>query len=440
MRRLTILIAAFLAFAGVCNAEMIMVQGHPRPRLTWQALTYNPTTYALELQSLGVGTPTLTRTTTQYCLDGVTGYYVAATANNPCWHGARYSGPTTGSPVAYADDGAGNLLATVPRLQVDQALTQSILQNRDFNVTWTKSATPPVLTTAAGIDGDSTHYISVSDNEVGAITNVSQVVYCTAGQNRVAKIRIKKDTDETRFPDFDIGGYALRVNTKTGAIADRTVSLKVASAIQEEQAGWWTLYMEASTDVTATKLAYITPAVTNAWATPTNAAAVGTVLIGSYEMYLNKTIAQVRGAGPIFTTTAAVTTGAQTGPLFDSSNISAASGLIVFNASTEGANNLLDAFATHDGTNFIFTDGTTADSTAASVSAIHKYAIWWHGAWKGKCIDGTCTADSAYDGGLLTGSLDAFRTAAYMGKINSIRGYNKGGILSYPILGRQLTQ
>ena len=160
-------------------------------------------------------------------------------------------------------------------------------------------------------------------------------------------------------------------------------------------------------------------------------AATGSAIYGNFGIFTGKVLADVRGTGPIFTTTASVSTGAQTGPTYDSANISDSSGAISFTAKTQCAGNLLATFAQHDGTNYLITDGTTSDTSAIATNTRFKGGLWWHGSEMGLCINGVCNAAIAYDGTILSGNLDLLQSATCAGEIREIKGYANGDAFTY---------
>ena len=439
MRRVILSLLAVLLSAQCAIAvdfHAVIARKNSGPRLTWTALGYNSSTYAMELQSTGTGTPTLSRTTTQYCLDGVTGYYVAATANNPCWKGARYSGG-----VAYADNGSGVLLSPLPLLQVDPALTNSLFHSSNLTG-WTQSGTSVSAYNAVGLTGSANTATTLTDDNASSheyVQKTSIGIDTNTNYNTLV-VYTKKDSDQTRFPfvGFHLGGTILsgyQFNTQTGAITtDSAVTNDANSSASSESVGlFWKFMISTKNDGTKNYCdVYVMPARASVFGTAAMAT-IGSAVYGNIELHKNKTIAQVRGTGPIFTTTGAVTTGAQTGPTWDSGSISDTSGLITFRASTEGANNFLSTFAGHDGSNVQIADGTTTDTAVAAVSTTHKIGVWWHTVTNnmGICLNGTCNAAVAYDGTILSGNLDAIRSAAYSGQIGYIQGYQGGNATSY---------
>lgn len=255
---------------GGMIADMIMNSG---PRLVWQALTYDPTTYEMELQSTGTGTPTLTRTTTQYVLDNA-GVYQAISANQPAWYGARYSGG-----VAYADDGAGNLLSPLPLLQVDPALTNSLTYSRDLtNAAWTATNMTTAYTSAGltGAANTATRLTATADNA----TIIRAAATSAASGTHASKLYLKRITGTgTISITLDNGSTWTDVTSSVGATWSEVIDDQ--AALTDPQVG---IKLGTNTDA---------------------------IDVGNAGLFLTKTISQVRGAGPIFTTTAAVTTGAQ---------------------------------------------------------------------------------------------------------------------------------
>lgn len=262
--------------------------------LKFHALAPDPTTYEMTGVLKGVGSMTVARTTMQYVLDA-DGVYQTITANNPAWYGARYSGG-----VAYGDDGAGNLLSPTPMLQVDPALTNSLTYSSDLtNAAWTATNTITAYT-SVGLTG---------------APNAATRLTATAGNATVIRAAATVAASATHATRW----FIKRI-TGTGTIE---LTLDNGSTWQDITADVGAGY----TSIAVEQATLTGPQVGIRLVTSGDAVDVGNV-----GLFTEKTIAQVRGSGPIFTTTAAVSTGAQT-TSFDIANHSDVNGAYYLEAS-----------------------------------------------------------------------------------------------------------
>jgi hypothetical protein len=148
------------------------------------------------------------------------------------------------------------------------------------------------------------------------------------------------------------------------------------------------------------------------------------VVVGNAELYLAKIIAEVRGLGPIFTTTAAVATDAVVS-VHDSANSSDSDSTWYAEVTSEGAQNIIDGFLHITGTDFQLDDGTTITSRPWTVSVLNKVGIVYDTSEMALNVDGSWSADVAYDGAMLDGILDLFRaTSGFAGQIREYQRFD----------------
>lgn len=211
---------------------------------------------------------------------------------------SRYSG------IIYAKDHEGIYR---PFSNVGVEVLNLFPESRDLT-SIDHTGTPIVRYDEVGTEGEPNTASYVEDN-TGTLDYVSQTVSVSVGSEdkdtHVAKFWIKKDSDETRFPAlgfFGNGGFtSAKINTKTGAVIDSTASSKVpASRIESRDEGdWWTLMVEwtdAGASDNITIRAY--PAYSSAWVSASNAASVGSIVMGNMEFHANRDIADVEGLPP----------------------------------------------------------------------------------------------------------------------------------------------
>ena len=184
--------------------------------------------------------------------------------------------------------------------------------SRDLtNAVWAGTATAAY--DQAGLTGEP-NTASLCADSSGSAENLIDFQTIPDDSNvHVARFFVKKDTDQARFPEFDlnfIGGttqyIAFQINTQTGTSAIRTSTGTVANEVTDA-GDWWVVLISVVNNSTGntTLIINIRPAASTSlggW----SAAATGSIIIGNVETYLNSTIAAVRGLGPIFTTSAAI--------------------------------------------------------------------------------------------------------------------------------------
>lgn len=238
----------------------------------------------------------------------------------------------SGSQIVYANangnsvtnnvvtEGLGAPLAELPYLKYQPAATNSLTYSRDMsNAAWQKLGATAAYT-QTGLDG-SPNSASLLTDTGAAYGEVKQLGVAIVADAVTMVFYVQKDLDETRFPEFSISlngtVFAVQFNTRTGAYTFRTGG-GTGLAEVVDCGDWWKLLVYCPRASSTSLNIIIMPAISDVFGS-TNINAAGSFVIGNVELHLNKTIAQVRGLGPIFTTTAAVTTNS-TALSFDGSN------------------------------------------------------------------------------------------------------------------------
>ena len=275
------------------------------------ALTYDPDTYEMVGVLTGTGGLTTTHTSVLYAPD-VDGVYQKFPANAPVWSGGRcvLTG-SAGSDVSavYANDGGGTPLAEVPYLQYYPAATNLQESSNDF-VTgsyWSKANVTPTYDQVGLTGAPNTATLCPASLNTA---NVRGDFTCTS--NGTAVWYMKKTTSAAAFPGvrcfIDASNRAAyTVNTDTGALVARTDAANGGTYSAEiiSVGDWWKILIELSGATRRQEtFPFVNTDASGAW-TGTGS---GSCIIGNCEGHADKTIAQVRGLGPIFTTTAAVST------------------------------------------------------------------------------------------------------------------------------------
>jgi len=208
-------------------------------------------------------------------------------------------------------DGADGLLkeaaVDIPRFElvgghnallVEPAGTNVCLRSREFDhASWVQAGSTNPTANETGIDGEANLAYTLTDNSAVALEHSAQTIVIPNDSNtHVAYVYIKKDEDETRFPEItlyiDNGGtpvlHRQHLNTKTGA------------SVQAEGAGsygvidrgdWWQLWMTIANNSSGNLRLrlYILPAAATVIGTRT-ATAQGSCIFDAAQVELDKNI------------------------------------------------------------------------------------------------------------------------------------------------------
>ena len=112
------------------------------------------------------------------------------------------------------------------------ARTNLIIQAEDVDTTWTQSGVATSVNSNVAPDGNTTADTITDDNAAGFDTLDQAISIVSGTTTYVASVYIRKDSDETRFPELNVrvqtGGTIrsafIGLNTATGAIAERSGS------------------------------------------------------------------------------------------------------------------------------------------------------------------------------------------------------------------------
>ena len=343
------------------------------------------------------GSPSFTRATPAWVAD-YEGNIIEIPSGTPCFEGARYSG---GSWYNTQADGVTPISdSTLKGLLVEGTRTNSLLYSRDLtNGVWGTDANP--VYNEIGIDGVANSACTLTDDSATVSRFVRQYLTIPNDSNSHSlSFDILKDTDESRFPEFNLflsGGTALNdlyfLNTKTGAIhtfAGWSGGSSRATLVHRGGRDWWRWDANIINNSSGnTSLRFlIKPAISTDFATRSNAT-TGSIVVDGCQVELNQT----RPSSPIFTTSAAVTRNAvvMSYPVSGNLMTNNTSGIMEWTPglSTNGTVYLFGSYSDagnymgiiHDGTNIIFRKviaGTTYDATKAlSFTVGTTYKIKW---------------------------------------------------------------
>jgi hypothetical protein len=213
------------------------------------------------------------------------------------------------TPVVGYDPATGILRGTQAWPQV----TNSLLDNRDLSTgNWLESDIV-VAKDAVGVDGVANSAHTLTDNEGGFFSSIRQTITVSDDSaTHSAKYLIKKDTDETRFPELVlqvVGGtiknQATQINTKTGAKNDRQAD---GESTVKDAGSWWevTLSITNNGAGNTSLIGRYYPSRGNTLG-GNNADATGSIIVDFGQVYLNTSHEAAKGAPFIETGATAVT-------------------------------------------------------------------------------------------------------------------------------------
>ncbi len=151
--------------------------------------------------------------------------------------------------------------------------------------TWTVSSGTPTVVATAAPNGLNTAFI-ITDNDAGNY-EIIQRATATLTQTgaHVASWFVKKDSDQTRFPEFQHnqggGGFAhIQIDTQTGAAVIRAQSTWTATAVAVQDCGdWWRLVLRFTTASTAAITVSVIAAASTTLGGATSPTVVGSVTV-----------------------------------------------------------------------------------------------------------------------------------------------------------------
>ena len=218
-------------------------------------------------------------------------------------------------------EAVGSALSEAPYLQYYPAATNAFTYSNDASGTgWTAPSGGTKTFDQVGLTGEPNTATLIEDTDGASTYPPYHSDLSFSGSVITCRIWVKKDNDESRFPNFRInwfGGSAvseyLTFNTKTGAshIATATSNGTVTHEVIDEGDWWAILSQYEQTSEGNTSVRYqIRPAYTTTLTGSEEVSATGSIVMGNLEAFEDKTIAEVRGLGPIFSEGSSVTTDA----------------------------------------------------------------------------------------------------------------------------------
>ena len=219
--------------------------------------------------------------------EGATGFAYYDTAN----------GNTVASNVI--TEAVGSALATVPTMVHWPASTNILIHSRDIS-SWSDTGTPTEVQDQEGVDGSPNTAWTIGDNDV-ELFEYKQIdtVISDDSNTHILSFYIAKDNDEARFPEFQFalqngtGQYIFtQVNTKTGAITNRTTVGTVSSSIESISDSYWRLILTVQNNGTGNTnaAAIIYPSITTTWG-DVEVQAQGTCIVDFVQLELDQSFA-----------------------------------------------------------------------------------------------------------------------------------------------------
>lgn len=194
--------------------------------------------------------------------------------------------------------------------------TNSVLQSRTFNVTWSM-VNGTVTMNQVGIDGTTNTAATVADTSAAGYGLLSQTFTIPNDSNPIAAAYwIKKDSTTNRFPQLYLavlngtttGQRRACFNTSTGAfVTVNTTGPGISGSTTVEDTGsWWIVRMTFNNNSTGNTSCQvgIYPSPNATLGGVDDVTVQGSLVVGQIGVALNSTFV----SGPLFTTTTAITT------------------------------------------------------------------------------------------------------------------------------------
>lgn len=258
------------------------------------------------LDAMGLGT------TTTYT--GPTAHWVAGNTGTLINQGGLVNSAGQAiPPIRGATISGGAVTAAGDAMVFEAEATNYQLQSNTFS-SWNKRPGVAVTLATANAAADPFGGTAMWKLEDGSSSDYAELVLTNnsvaSNASRVATCYVKKDTDETRFPEFFLydqvaDGYVFFLNTKTGATYSRAAAGNPAYtdvSVVESPTGFWKVTVKVTFSAARTSSAfYIRPAASNNFSTFDNAP-TGFIYVGFVQVETG-----LYPSSYIPTTTAAVT-------------------------------------------------------------------------------------------------------------------------------------
>ena len=212
-------------------------------------------------------------------------------------------------------EAAGAIISPVPQVLMQPNRTNAITYSKDLtNAAWTETGTSVAALDETGMDGVANSGCTLTDDNGAGYEFVYRTPTVANDSNtHTVRAFISNDSDVSRFVAVHVqvtGGTAQSgygwLNTSTGAVT--TSGVVGTFTVEANSVGdRWELILSLannSTGNTALRIQLIPAAGTVIGTLST--AATGSIIVGNVEFHENKTIDEIRGTSPIFTSGSAV--------------------------------------------------------------------------------------------------------------------------------------
>ena len=334
-----------------------------------------------------------------------------------------------------------------PSLYAAPELENSIPQSWDLtDAAWTETGTSVAALDAVGMSGAPNTACTLTDDDGAAYEYVAETITVpNDSSSNTVRIFIKKDADETRHPSVFVqltGGTSVSqmpiFSTKTGAVGGRVFN-EGSDEFNLRGEYWEGLLQVDNNSSGNTSLTVTIYAARSSNGTSSATTATGSIIVGNVELHEGKTIAEVRGSAPIFTSGSAATTDAVQ-IAYDIANHSDEQGLYAaewmpFISKTEhdaegfSNNHILGSANSiayvHAASTISSYDGATAIHQGGEWGAeYHSLSVAYGDAQREARLNGTAV-EGAYDGAWVMGaSLPVLSGNQFPALIRNVRRYN----------------
>lgn len=300
-------------------------------------------------------------------------------------------------------------------LYTQPSMTHAVLRNRTFATSWGGSA--QTAQNATGLDGVTNSAATLTDSGATSEDRSQTVTVLATGQPITFKYWIKKDGAATHWIGCRASNAAegalieLMVNPATGAGSWATNAGAVpGAAFEVRDVGlWWEVLLQITNNGVATTTRINLYPASSTDGLTIDGTVMGSSVVDSAEIHDNKTIAEIRGTGPLFTGASGVTSGVCSST-YPSANHADAQGAWYAEVTALGITaadgppspiglgtngRLINA----DNTNFNSFDGTLTTTVVFAHADDAKVKVGLaYGTLKRLTVDGSSSSEDAYDG------------------------------------------
>jgi hypothetical protein len=342
------------------------------------------------------------------------------------WEGGRVTG-AVGSRVVYATDSEGIEYADQPRLVIAPAATNLVQQNDAFATIWSVVGTGSIAVTETGIDGaaNSALLVTCPEDVTAGYAQYSNADAITSSGTVSAVVWVKQKPTATALARIQLrlmGGTATNqsvdIDCTDGTLSNATGSVTASYSDAEIIDGetWYKVTVGVNNALSNTTVVVrLAPGANDA-------------KIFDCPMVYDQVSPEVaRNLLPIFTGLAAGVRDADSYTI-PTANFNDYQGSLYAEVWLNGDDNILNGFLSRDTGDLTLDDGTTQVTAAIDTGKWYDVGLVWDAevSKMDLLLDGTWIGEVAYDGSMLSGDLDLFRSAANGGRMRNLRIYSDG--------------